>query len=48
MLYWKEIINDLAKILTKYERMPGKKNVNISSTLLRKLCVHYANGFDTA
>jgi hypothetical protein len=25
MLYWNEIINDLAKILTKYERMPGKK-----------------------
>jgi hypothetical protein len=25
MLYWNEIINDLAKILRKYERMPGKK-----------------------
>jgi hypothetical protein len=25
MLYWNEIVNDLAKILTKYERMPGKK-----------------------
>jgi hypothetical protein len=25
MLYWNEIINDLAKILTKYERMSGKK-----------------------
>jgi hypothetical protein len=25
MLYWNEIIIDLAKILTKYERMPGKK-----------------------
>jgi hypothetical protein len=25
MLYLNQIINDLAKILTKYERMPGKK-----------------------
>jgi hypothetical protein len=25
MLYWNEIINDLAKILTKYERISGKK-----------------------
>jgi hypothetical protein len=47
MLYWNEIINDLAKILTKYERMPGKKKFYLSSMLLRKLCVHYANGFDT-
>jgi hypothetical protein len=46
MLYWNEVINDLAKILTKYERMPGKI-VHLSSTLLRKLYVHYANGFDT-
>jgi hypothetical protein len=46
MLYWNEIINDLAKILTKYERMPGKK-FHLSSTLLRKLCVRYANGLDT-
>jgi hypothetical protein len=46
MLYWNEIINDLAKILKKYEIMPGK-NIHLSSTLLRKLCVHYANGFDT-
>jgi hypothetical protein len=37
MLYWKEIINDLAKILTKYARMPGK-NFYLSSTLLRN-CV---------
>jgi hypothetical protein len=27
MLYWNEIINDLAKTLTKYETMPGKKIV---------------------
>jgi hypothetical protein len=46
MLYWNEIINDLVKILTKYERMYGK-NFHLSSTLLRKLCVHHANGFDT-
>jgi hypothetical protein len=26
MLYWNEIINDLAKILIKYERMSGKEN----------------------
>jgi hypothetical protein len=24
-----------------------EKNFRLSSTLLRKLCVHYANGFDT-
>jgi len=30
-----------------HERMPGK-NFHLSSALLRKLCVHYANGFDTA
>jgi len=24
-----------------------EKNVHLSSSLLRKLCVHYANGFDT-
>jgi hypothetical protein len=46
MLYWKEIVNDLAKILIKCEKMPGKK-FYFSSTLLRKLCVHYANGFGT-
>jgi hypothetical protein len=45
MLYWKEIIYDLAKILTKYERMPGEI-FHFSSTLLCKLYVHYANGFD--
>jgi hypothetical protein len=28
MLYWNEIINDLAKILTKYERMPSLKWVS--------------------
>jgi hypothetical protein len=25
MLYWNEVINDLAKILTKYERLLEKK-----------------------
>jgi hypothetical protein len=30
MLYWNEIINDLSKIITKNERMPGK---NFSSFL---------------
>jgi hypothetical protein len=47
MLYWNEIINDLANILTKYERMAGKKIFHLSSTLLRKFCVHYAIDFDT-
>jgi hypothetical protein len=46
MLYWNEIINDLPKIITKYERISEKQFFFLSSTLLRKLCVHYANGFD--
>jgi hypothetical protein len=28
MSYWNETINDLAKILTKYERMPEKKTAS--------------------
>jgi hypothetical protein len=28
MSYWNEIINDLDKILTKYERMPGEKKLS--------------------
>jgi hypothetical protein len=48
MLYSNEIINDLAKILTKYERMPGKKisifppryYANCVSTTLTVLIVH--------
>jgi hypothetical protein len=53
MLYWNEIINDLAKILTWRWRGVNvtkeclEKNLYLSCTLLRKLCVHYANGFDT-
>jgi hypothetical protein len=45
MLYWNEIINDLAKIQNMKEGL--EKKFHLSSTLLRKLCVHYANGFDT-
>jgi hypothetical protein len=32
MLYWHEIINDLAKILTKYKRMSGKKSSFLHAT----------------
>jgi hypothetical protein len=52
MLYWNEIINDLAKILTWPWRGADvtkeclEKCFNLSSMLLHKLCVHYANGFD--
>jgi hypothetical protein len=34
-----------SRFCTKCNRLL-KTNVHISSTLLRKLCVHYANGFD--
>jgi hypothetical protein len=48
MLYWNGIINDLAKTLTKYERMPGKKffifpprfYANCVSTTLTVLILH--------
>jgi hypothetical protein len=47
MLYWNEIINDLAKILTKYEIIPGKKissfphaTTQVVSTTLTVLIVH--------
>jgi hypothetical protein len=48
MSCWNKIINDLAKILTKYERMPGKKNLmfpprycaNCVSTTLTVLILH--------
>jgi hypothetical protein len=45
MLYWNEIINELAKYLQNTKECL-EKNFRLSSTLLRKLCVHYANGFD--
>jgi hypothetical protein len=45
MLYWNEVITDLAKILKKYERMPEKKI--IFPPRYNANCVHYANGFDT-
>jgi hypothetical protein len=50
MLYWNEIINDLAKILTKYERMPGKNlsflhsTTQIVSTTLTVLILHNVEG----
>jgi hypothetical protein len=47
MLYWNEIINDLAKIFTKYERMTGKNLIfpprfyaNCVSTTLTVLILH--------
>jgi hypothetical protein len=38
MLYWNEIINDLAKILTKYERMPGKKFSSFLHATTQTVC----------
>jgi hypothetical protein len=55
MLYWNEIINDLAILLQWCQgRWCGadvtkeclETNFHLSSTLLRKMCVHYGNGFD--
>jgi hypothetical protein len=38
MSYWNEIINDLAKKLTKYERMPGKKFSSFFHATTQILC----------
>jgi hypothetical protein len=55
MLYWNEIINDEAILLQWCQgRWRGagvtkeclETTFRLSSTLLRKLCVNYANGFD--
>jgi hypothetical protein len=46
MLYWNEISDDLAKILTKYESMPGKK-FSVFPPRYYANCVRYANGFDS-
>jgi hypothetical protein len=48
MLYWNEIINDLAKNTYKTRKNAWEKNLHFPFKLLRKLRVHYANGFDTA